>query len=179
MLCTCDLDLLLAVALRYAVAPPLSVDLGLILAARPPGITTQWKIARETQRTPSGSWLSATLMTTDQSPTGSMSLNKRQSTANQSHNTVAEEERANRFDRALLREQVVDRNSPRKELVGRVSKHQNATMFGNISAEQIELTRHNGHHMYRRRPTCARRTTGHCHASFWPEKTKRRIELWV
>ncbi len=53
------------------------------------------------------------LPTTDQSPKRSMSPNKHQSTTNQSPNTVTGEERANRFDRALLREKV-DGNSPRK-----------------------------------------------------------------
>ncbi len=56
-----------------------------------------------------------TLPTTDQSPKRSMSLNKHQSTTNQSLNTVTGEERANRFDRALLREQVGG-NSPRKSI---------------------------------------------------------------
>lgn len=93
------------------------------------------------------------LPTTGQSPKSSISQIKHQSTADQSHNT-ATEERANRFDRALLREQV-DGNSPRKEFVVHVSKHQYSKMFGNISAEQIKLTRHNGHHNHRQ-STCAR-----------------------
>ncbi len=117
-------DHLLAVGLHRVVVLPLAVDL--ILVAR--HLLRHNKGGYKPRKSPSTPrWVhdgsQHVLPTTDQSPIGSAVPNKHQSTTNQVHNTATEDERTNRFDRALLREQVVDRNSPCKDLVVLISTH--------------------------------------------------------